>query len=150
MTDFQLDPRLAADSELLALVDGIEIRAMLRVPWPWLLLVPRVPRAVELFDLDAPRREALWRLALACGEALKREFAADKINVGALGNVVPQLHVHVLARHRDDPAWPGPVWGRSVAPPEPGQEQARVQRLRALVAQNALSMPGRASAASHW
>lgn len=148
MEEYPLDPRLAADSELLAVVDGIEIRAMLRVPWPWLLLVLRVPGAVELFDLDEATGDALWRLALRCASALKDQTAADKINLGALGNVVPQLHLHIVARHRADPAWPGPVWGRSVEKPEPGEEQARVQRLRALVAQIARSMPGRASAAS--
>lgn len=148
MSGFELDPRLAADSELLAVIDAIEVRAMRRVSWPWLLLVPRVAGAVELFDLDESQGSALWSLALRSGEALKRATSADKINIGALGNVVAQLHVHIVSRHRGDPAWPGPVWGRNMDPPSQAEECARLERLRALVAQIARSMPGRASAAS--
>lgn len=148
MTTFDLDPRLAADSELLALIDDIEVRAMRRVPWPWLLLVPRVAGASELFDLDEAQRAALWQLTLALSQGLKRATAADKINVGALGNVVAQLHVHIVARHRTDPAWPAPVWGRSEALLDEAAEAARRESLRALVDQISRSMPGRASEAS--
>ena len=148
MTAFELDRRLAADSELLALIDDIEVRAMRRVPWPWLLLVPRVAGASELFDLDAAQRDALWRLTLALSQALKQAAAADKINVGALGNVVAQLHVHIVARHRTDPAWPAPVWGRNEPPLDEAAEAARRDTLRALVDQISRSIPGRASEAS--
>ncbi len=148
MTTFELDPRLAGDSELLAVIDDIEVRTMRRVPWPWLLLVPRVAGASELFDLDDAQRAALWRLTLALSQALKQATAADKINVGALGNVVAQLHVHIVARHRTDPAWPSPIWGRSEAPIDEAADSARRETLRALVAQISRSMPGRASEAS--
>ena len=148
MTTFDLDPRLAADSELLALIDDIEVRAMRRVPWPWLLLVPRVAGASELFDLDEAQRAALWQLTLELSEGLKRATAADKINVGALGNVVAQLHVHIIARHRTDPAWPAPVWGRSEVPLDEAADAARRDTLCALVDQISRSIPGRASEAS--
>ncbi len=148
MTTFDLDPRLAADSDLLAVIDDIEVRTMRRVPWPWLLLVPRVAGASELFDLDDAQRAALLRLTLALSQALKQATAADKINVGALGNVVAQLHVHIVARHRTDPAWPAPVWGRSEAPIHEAADRARQESLCALVDQISRSMPGRASEAS--
>lgn len=148
MSAFALDPRLAADSELLAVIDQIEVRTMRRVPWPWLLLVPRVAGASECFDLDAAGQAALWQLTLALAQGLKHATAADKINIGALGNVVAQLHVHIVARHRTDPAWPAPVWGRSEAPIDETAEEARRETLRALVDQISRSMPGRASAAS--
>lgn len=148
MTAFALDPRLSADSELLAVIEDIEVRTMRRVPWPWLLLVPRVAGASELFDLEEAQRDALWRLTLALSQALKQATAADKINIGALGNVVAQLHVHIIARHRTDPAWPAPVWGRSEAPIDEAADNVRQASLRALVDQISRSMPGRASAVS--
>ena len=114
----------------------------------WLLLVPRVAGASEWFDLDEAGQAALARLTLALAQALKQATAADKINIGALGNVVAQLHVHIVARHRTDPAWPAPVWGRSEAPIDEAAESARRETLRALVDQISRSMPGRASEAS--
>ncbi|GMU43779.1 MAG: hypothetical protein AMXMBFR25_17650 [Lysobacterales bacterium] len=148
MSGFVLDSRLARDSELLEVIDAIEVRMMLRVPWPWLLLVPRADGAVEPFDLDVRMRNRLWQLTLETGAALKTATGADKINLGALGNIVSQLHVHVVARHRDDPAWPQPVWGCRVPVPAEAEERVRIETLRALAAQIARSMPGRASVAS--
>jgi diadenosine tetraphosphate (Ap4A) HIT family hydrolase len=132
MSDWQLDPRLAADSELLAVCEDIEVRAMTAAPWPWLILVPRVCGAVELFDLAPVERVRLLNLICRLGQRLRAEFAAIKINVAALGNIVRQLHVHVIARHEGDPGWPGPVWGR--AEPYLGEvERAeRRRRLRAV------------------
>ncbi len=113
MSAWELDPRLADSSAALGSVDAIQIRALHSQPWPWLLLIPRQPNAVELFDLAEPLRSQIHFLALRLGAALKSEFQADKINIAALGNVVPQLHLHIVARNIDDPGWPGPVWGRS-------------------------------------
>lgn len=133
MSDWQLDPRLAADTELLALRADIEVRAMITPPWPWLVLVPRVPGAVELFELAPTARANLLELAIALGARLKSQFGADKINIGALGNVVAQLHVHIVARHAGDPAWPGPVWGRATDPLDIGAIAQRRLALRACV-----------------
>ena len=79
--------------------------------YPWLLLVPRRPEACEIIDLDeADRLQLMAEIAMA-SRALKAVTMCDKLNVAAIGNVVPQLHLHVLARRRDDAAWPKPVWG---------------------------------------
>src|SRR5690606_29985380 len=88
-----------------------ELRLMDDARWPWLLLVPRLPGARELIDLDAAHSAQLLDEVRRCSLALRTLHAPYKLNVAALGNVVEQLHVHVIARRRDDPAWPRPVWG---------------------------------------
>lgn len=80
--------------------------------YPWLILVPRVLAARELIDLDADQRRQLSDETDRAGRLLRDAFRPHKLNVAALGNVVAQLHVHVIARFEDDPAWPAPVWGR--------------------------------------
>ncbi|MGE3741493.1 MAG: HIT family protein, partial [Geminicoccaceae bacterium] len=95
--------------------------------WPWLLLVPRRRSLREIHELAAAERPLLIEEIARAAATLERVFAADKINVGALGNVVPQLHVHVVARHRGDPAWPRPVWG--ALPPDPLDEAGCAERL---------------------
>jgi len=79
--------------------------------YPWLLLVPRRPEACEIIDLDEADRQQLMAEIAMASRVLKAVTMCDKLNVAAIGNVVPQLHVHVLARRRDDAAWPKPVWG---------------------------------------
>jgi diadenosine tetraphosphate (Ap4A) HIT family hydrolase len=79
--------------------------------YPWLILVPRCGDVSEIIDLDEPRQAELIReIALVC-RALKAVVPCDKLNVAALGNAVPQLHVHIIARRHGDPAWPKPIWG---------------------------------------
>lgn len=110
MGDGQLDARLAADTHPVGELRGIELRLMDDARWPWLVLVPRQPGARELVDLDEDAQVRLLDAIGRCSRALQRIAAPDKLNVAALGNVVEQLHVHVVARRRDDPAWPRPVW----------------------------------------
>ncbi len=81
----------------------------------WLILVPRSPGACEIIDLAEDAQAQLMSEIAVASRALKAVTACDKLNVAAIGNVVPQLHVHVVARRRDDPAWPKPIWG-AVAP----------------------------------
>ena len=117
MTDFVLDSRLAADTRVVCDLGLSRLLLMRAVDHPWTILVPRRPGAVEILDLDAADRTALFDEILRVSEALRAETGADKLNVGALGNVVSQLHVHVIARFRGDPAWPNPVWGRPAQRP---------------------------------
>lgn len=112
---FALHAQLEADTFDVGTLDLCSLRLMNDATYPWLILVPRVDGARELVDLDERRRNLLMREVTQCSHALQRLFAPDKLNVAALGNVVPQLHVHVIARHRGDPAWPAPVWGRMPA-----------------------------------
>lgn len=128
MTDFLLDPRLAADTILLADLPLSRLLMMRDGNYPWLILVPRRAGAVEILDLAAEDRAALWSEIERVAEALRAETAADKLNVAALGNVVAQLHVHVIARFRSDAAWPAPVWGRVPAIP---LDEARAAALAA-------------------
>lgn len=115
MAEFELHPRLAADTALVADWTLSRVVLMNDARYAWLVLVPRVRDAVELFDLsEADRRELIEEIARAA-RLLKGASGATKINVGALGNLVPQLHVHIVARHPGDPAWPGPVWGHGMA-----------------------------------
>lgn len=110
---FLLDPRLTADSHALATLGLCDLRLHGDSRYPWLILVPRVAGARELIDLDPAQQQQLLSEINRCSQLLVRAFRPYKLNVAALGNVVEQLHVHVIARFTDDPAWPAPVWGHS-------------------------------------
>lgn len=115
MGDFSLHPRLEADAAFVADWALARVLLMNDARYPWLVLVPRRSGAVEIFDLDASDRMLLIEEIARASRGLKQASGAEKINIGALGNLVPQLHVHVVARRMGDPAWPGPVWGQGVA-----------------------------------
>jgi diadenosine tetraphosphate (Ap4A) HIT family hydrolase len=123
---FQLHPQLEADSIEVRRLPLSAVRLMNDRTWPWLLLVPERDRMTELFELDeADRRVLVEEVALA-STVLRDLFQPHKINVAALGNQVSQLHCHVIARFRHDPAWPGPIWGTQVPVPYPPHERDRV------------------------
>ena len=127
---FELDPRLAGDTHHLARWPLCELLLMDDDRYPWLILVPRSAGARELTDLDEGDRAQLWREIDAASRALLDAFAPDKLNIGALGNVVSQLHVHVIARYRHDDAWPGPAWGAHPRlPRDAGAREAVLARL---------------------
>jgi len=136
MTDFALHPRLAADS--LAVTDLALCRVLLinDSRFPWLVLVPRLPGAREIVDLaPADRLLLAEEIDLAAG-ALRQLCPTDKLNIGAIGNIVEQLHVHVVARQRSDPAWPGVVWGFAGATPyAAAAAEARLAGLKTLLVQ---------------
>lgn len=128
---FDVDPRLAADSVLLADGPLSQLRLMDDRRFRWLLLVPRVAGAEEWIDLDGDRQRLLLAEINLAGRLLRAWGPAHKINIGALGNIVRQLHVHVLARDQGDAAWPGPVWGSGPAERHGDDERlALVARLR--------------------
>ena len=112
---FQLDARLAADTVFVA--DWILCRVLLMddAQFPWLVLVPRREGLAELDDLPERDRTQLMREVTRAVKVLRGVVECDKLNVGALGNIVRQLHVHVVARREGDAAWPGPVWGHGPA-----------------------------------
>ena len=112
---FELDRRLAADSAFIADGPLSQVRLMDDARFPWLLLVPRVPAACEWIDLDGGQQRLLLAEINQVSQLLRVEPGVAKLNIGALGNIVRQLHVHLVGRHPDDPAWPGPVWGSGVA-----------------------------------
>lgn len=130
MDGFQLHPRLAADTHSLGQAALCEILLMNDAAWPWLILVPRKPGIREAYELEWEQQLQLLRESSALGKGLMAAFDGDKLNVAALGNLVPQLHVHHIVRFEGDPAWPGPVWGRQ--PPTPYDPAALEQRLAQL------------------
>ena len=132
MPDFSLDPQLAADSIEVAKLPLSAVRLMRDANYPWLLLVPRRPGLAEIIDLAAAERTQLMAEIARASEALRQAVPCDKLNVAALGNMVRQLHVHVIARRQNDPAWPRPIWG--AAPPKayaPGEAEALAAALNA-------------------
>ncbi len=130
MSAFELDARLARDSELVTVLGLCQLRLLKDSRWPWLMLVPQRPDKTEIFEL-APLDQAMLTFETnMIAEALKTATGARKINIGALGNVVSQLHVHVVARNEGDPNWPGPIWGFGAAVPY--DDQAKQAFLKAL------------------
>ncbi len=117
MTAFQLDSRLDADTLAVAELPLSTLRLMNDSRWPWLILVPRIAGACELHDLTEAEQRQLAREAALIGRVLKRVTACEKINTAAIGNIVRQLHMHVIARRAGDANWPGPVWGFGVREP---------------------------------
>lgn len=114
-TDFILDPRLAADSVFIADGPLSQVRLMDDARFHWLVLVPRVPEVSEWLELDGAQQRLLLAEINQAGNLIRREPGTEKLNIGALGNIVRQLHVHLVGRHAGDAAWPGPVWGSGAA-----------------------------------
>ncbi|MBA1201384.1 HIT domain-containing protein [Pseudomonas capeferrum] len=112
---FTLDSRLKEDSLVLGDFPLCRLLLSKDAHYPWFILVPRLPDISELFELDEQQQRQLWEETTYLAEQLKIAFSADKMNVATLGNVVSQLHMHVIVRYRDDAAWPAPVWGRQPA-----------------------------------
>jgi len=128
---FELHPRLAADTTLVGDLELCRVLLMNDARYPWLILVPRIEQLREAYELDAEKQAQLWREASQTGERLMQEFSGQKLNLAALGNQVPQLHLHVIARFENDAAWPGPVWGVGTAQAYSSQAlDATLARLR--------------------
>lgn len=126
---FALDQRLQQDT--LVIGDFPLCRLLLSNDsnYPWFILVPRINGISEVFHLDVADQQKLCEETTGLAQLLNDGLGADKMNIGALGNVVSQLHVHVIVRKRDDAAWPAPVWGKHPARPYT-QEQVVALRAR--------------------
>lgn len=133
-TTFEIDERLAADSAAVINWALCRVRLMNDRTFPWLILVPARPGLKELHDLESVDRGALMAEISRASRGLSEIYRADKINVGAIGNIVPQLHVHVVARFRNDAAWPKPPWGAVPAEPYSAAElEQALARLRTVL-----------------
>lgn len=124
---FELDTRLAADTVVLGDFALCRLLLMNDQNYPWFILVPRREDVSEVFQLSLDEQQMLWRETSVLAEKLKDLFSADKINIATLGNVVSQLHMHVIVRQREDLAWPAPVWGKH---PANAYEAAQLQQVR--------------------
>ncbi len=132
---FRLDSRLAEDTLWVATRGFCEWRLMNQAAVPWLVLVPHTT-VTEWHHLPPEKASILWQETLLAARLLERLFTPAKMNLGALGNIVNQLHVHIVARDHQDPAWPGPVWGQlPAAPYSPHLQQVRLEAIRQALAQ---------------
>ena len=133
---WHLHPQLADDTHPVAHLELSDLQLMDDANHPWLILVPRIAGAVEWIDLDESQQAGLTREIAAVSRALQAAFAPHKLNIAALGNVVSQLHVHVIARYEHDIAWPRPVWGMATAQRySPEELVRRIERLQSVLAQ---------------
>ena len=108
---FVVDSQLKQTSYPLTSLDVCDLRLVDDQRWPWLLIIPRVPHAVELIDITPDLRAQVWLEIDHVGRVMRDQFSPHKLNIAALGNQVRQLHVHCIARFPEDEAWPNPVWG---------------------------------------
>ncbi|WP_022963422.1 HIT family protein [Halopseudomonas pelagia] len=131
---FKLAGQLASDCIVLGDFQLCTLLLMNDAQYPWFILVPRREDATEIFQLSVADRSLLMEESCLLAEKLKDAFAADKMNIAALGNVVSQLHVHHVVRYRKDHAWPAPVWGKSPAVSyTPELLNERIGKLRAVL-----------------
>ena len=134
---FVLDSRLQQDTVWVGDYPLCSLLLMNDAQYPWFILVPRREDVSELFQLDGTDQLQLWQETNGLAEVLKDCFAADKMNVATLGNVVSQLHMHVIVRRREDAAWPAPVWGRHPAQPYTAEQLVALKaRLRLVLTGN--------------
>lgn len=134
---FTLDSRLQQDCLQVGDFPLCRLLLMNDASYPWFILVPRREEVSEIFQLDGADQRQLWQETSLLAETLKDTFAADKMNVATLGNVVSQLHMHVIVRRRDDAAWPAPVWGRQPARPyEDAQIRQIIDKLRLVLTED--------------
>ena len=126
---WMLHPQLDRDTVAIGELSLSRVLLMNDANYPWLILVPRRAGAIEIIDLDDEQQEDLMGEIALMSRVLKDVTACDKLNVAAIGNVVPQLHVHIVARRQDDAAWPRPVWGAA-----PARAYAQAERDRIIAA----------------
>ena len=131
---FELHPILARDTLPVASLTQSELLLMNDRRFPWCILVPRIAGVAEWHHLPDAAQQMLMKEIVAVSGFLEALPEITKLNVGALGNRVPQLHIHVLGRHPEDPAWPDPVWGFGKAEPyEPGTAEELIESIRTVV-----------------
>jgi diadenosine tetraphosphate (Ap4A) HIT family hydrolase len=127
MTDFRLHPQLAKDTVFVKDLALCRLLLMKDGSYPWVILVPRRAGLREMHELDGADQQTLMAEITFVSRTIEAAFGADKMNVAALGNMVPQLHIHVITRFEGDAAWPGPVWG--AAPPSAYSDEALLYTL---------------------
>lgn len=130
---FVLHPKLAADSAFVCDLPLSQVRLSNNAAFPWLILVPRQKELTEIIDLAVPLQQQLWQEITLASKILRELFQPTKLNVANLGNVVSQLHIHVIARFNTDSSWPHPVWNSQIeASYSIAEQQQRIAQLAAL------------------
>jgi len=128
---FELHPRLAQDTFLVGDFPLCHLLLMNDTNYPWFILVPRRTEIREIFELENRDQQQLLKESSLLAKVLNQLFQADKLNIAALGNMVPQLHIHHIVRYQTDQAWPNPVWG--LFPTQPYTERARQEVCAGLI-----------------
>jgi len=129
-----IHPTLRRDCETVGRFELCHLLLMKDANYPWFILVPDRPDVSEIYQLDEPDQLQLLRESSYLAQKLALHFRADKLNIAALGNVVPQLHIHHIVRYRDDITWPAPVWGAvSPKPYSPNELEARIDDIRGVL-----------------
>jgi len=121
---FVLHPQLQQDTIALGRMDLCQVLLMNDSQFPWLILVPEIADIRELFQLNQQQRQLFMEESCHLAETISVIYQADKINIGAIGNMVPQLHIHHIVRFRNDKLWPAPIWGKLPAVPYTDQQLA--------------------------
>lgn len=135
MTDFQLHPQLRQDCFSVGSLALSELLMMNDSQYPWFILVPRRAHIKEIHQLSAADRQTLLAESCLLAETLSEQYRPDKLNIAAIGNLVPQLHLHHVVRYQTDKAWPAPIWGKFPAVPYNGdQPEQRLARMREALA----------------
>lgn len=142
---FSLDARLAQDAHVMGDFPLCRLLLSNDANYPWFILVPRRSDISEVFQLNEADHQMLWNETHALAKLLHQGYQADKINIATLGNVVSQLHMHVIVRYRADAAWPAPVWGKLPAVPYTAEQLASVrEKLANLLGDEFVFAEGRA------
>jgi len=126
MSAFQLHDQLAKDSFFVRKLGVSQVRLNNDSRFPWLILIPELPNLRELHEIPDNLQTSVYKEIHLCSKLLEELTKADKMNVAALGNLVPQLHIHVIARKHRDIAWPQPVWTKEAAVPFKKDEQEKL------------------------
>lgn len=124
---FELNEQLKKDTELVCCLSLCQVRLLLDANYPWFLLIPMKDKVHEFTDLTQEEYLILQKESLLLLKAMQTAYKPDKMNVASLGNVVSQLHVHHIARYRNDRSWPAPVWGKFN--PLPYDEKDKIKRI---------------------
>ena len=131
-TTFQLHPQLESDTFLVVDLPLCRVLLMNDKQFPWLILVPRKENCQEIYDLSEQDIAQYQKESILVSKALMQQFNGDKLNVAALGNIVPQLHIHHIVRFKQDIAWPDPVWGKQKSIPyNEAERQQLLEKIRA-------------------
>lgn len=140
MSDFQLHPQLVQDCFNVGRFALSEILMINDSQYPWFILVPRRNQIKEIYQLNPEDRQALQAESCLLAETLAGIYRPDKLNIAAIGNLVPQLHLHHVVRYQTDIAWPAPVWGKfASAPYVPAEAEQRMSQLRTALHQHLLA-----------
>ena len=115
MSDFHLNPLIAATSFSLGQIDSLDVRLVNDSRYLWLLVIPQIANVIEWHDLSSDQRHHLIDTSSEIAAIVSHHTKADKMNIATIGNIVPEMHLHIIARHEGDAAWPNPIWGNVTA-----------------------------------